>query len=61
MIKLPATAKRTKIIELKEQMRMLHENFAKKVTDSGLTRQEIEEAVRKARKDVRKAHRSSGN
>ena len=53
--------KRIKVTELREQMKALHEKFAKKVAASGFTHQEIEEAVRKARKDVREARRSSGN
>jgi len=47
--------------ESREQMKALHENFSKKVTASGLTHMQIEEAVRKARTDVRKARRSSSN
>ncbi|HOV80914.1 MAG TPA: hypothetical protein PK728_12570 [Bacillota bacterium] len=61
MIELPATAKKTKASELKEQIRGLHKKFAKSVAVSGLTQKEIKEAVRKARKDVREARRSSGN
>lgn len=40
------------------QVKALHENFSKKVADSGLTHKEIEKAVKKARIDVRKARRS---
>lgn len=58
---MPTVTKRIKETELREQMKALHEKFAKKVLASGLTHQEIKEAVKKARKDVREARRSSGN
>lgn len=44
--------------ESREQMKALNENLSKKVSASGLTHMQIEEAVRKARTDVRKARRS---
>ena len=58
---MPAATKRMKETELREQMKVLHQKFSKKVAASGLTHQEIEEEVRKARKDVREARRSSDN
>ena len=59
--RMTAVVKKQGKSESREQMKALHENFSKKVTASGLTHMQIEEAVRKARTDVRKARRSSSN
>lgn len=54
-------AKKIPKIASREEMILLHQEFAKKVADSGLTEQDIREATKRAVSDVRKSRYSSGH
>jgi len=48
-------------IDMRDRISALNRNFARRVVAYGVTKKDIEEAVRKARKDVREARRSSSS
>lgn len=54
-------AKRAPKAISREEMSLLHQEFARKATESGLTEQDIREATKKAVSDVRKSRYSSGH
>lgn len=61
VIRMSTAEKKHGKAESTEQVKALHENFSKKVADSGITHKEIEKAVRKARIDVREFRRSGSH
>lgn len=55
---MPAVAEKPKTLEIREQMRRDHIEFSKELNAAGITHQEIKDAVRKARANVRKYRHS---
>ena len=56
-----AVAEKGTLEELRSQARMLRLSISKKMTDAGITYEDVQNAVKKAKADVRRSRRSNGN
>lgn len=61
VFKVPASVIKRDTKDILEQARLLHQSIANRMAGAGFTQKEIEEAVKKAKYDVRRARRTNGN